>query len=894
MAALEEAQKLLLPPPPILEPSVSFEGRVVDGYISGALLCLDINGDYQCQENEPQTKTDSEGKYSLSVKKSLVPEAGERLRILSIGGYDVTAKKSIEAPMSVALEVGDSKLSYEAELTPITSITDLLNEENNEELSDTKQEVAEFFEVEKEEVDEDPVEKFEEEQKPDLFYQAIKIIKLVDLLFAKTGLAKTQANYKLVYASIIAQLSQGVTFDDISSIDINGTSYDIAEEFDVIDSKIKEITTPPEEGDSRVSQSGEELAGSETNYKNSDSKEQKALEALSAEVIKAANDSLEMVTTDLFLPKKGKYRTKFSWDISDTTYLSEKGKVTRPEYGVGDVNIIITATTKKGKGSGYSQSFEVTIKAKELADDSKIIELDSSWLTFDIIKAANASKKQISSPLELVRQGKYGSVIRWSSDTPISISATGLVTRQAEATDVVLTATIESNSEKQGKIFYLQVIPSSTTDEFLLEQAVGALDVDDMLFFNANAGAITTPLWLISNWIYGTSIAWTSSNEAVISSSGQVNRPTADTEVTLTASISLNGLSKTKSFQLTVKGDSGADTVQADYELLTFESFRLANLAESAIASNLNLYTKGHEGSEIVWTSSNENYITTSGSVVRPTSEVGDVVVVLTATISSNSSEKQKQFSLKVLSEMSAQESALDQDFDMLVFDLFKGDNLAANTILHNLKLPTQGIYGSKIEWDSSNFSVITHRGYVRRPDTDTEVSLTAVVFSADETSQKEKTFSLVVKGKEALDTIAQYAQSVLNKEGKSAEYKLRYLGQLYTIKLKSNLVLNDSDLYGQSEPLKIHLDMEGKSYPQAIQLAQNYFNKNIKIEFYKASDTSKLLYTSDALLLNKKNFQASIEEFGYVHKAALLPPAPDDDPDKDYGLEKPPRILQF
>ena len=50
--------------------SVSIAGAVIDGYIEGAVVCLDVNGNGTCDAAEPQTVTDSNGKYSISYSDS--------------------------------------------------------------------------------------------------------------------------------------------------------------------------------------------------------------------------------------------------------------------------------------------------------------------------------------------------------------------------------------------------------------------------------------------------------------------------------------------------------------------------------------------------------------------------------------------------------------------------------------------------------------------------------------------------------------------------------------------------------------------------------------------------------------------------------------------------------
>jgi hypothetical protein len=49
----------------------SISGVVLDGYIEGATVCLDLNANLQCDPNEPSAFTDKDGRYSLSYDGSL-------------------------------------------------------------------------------------------------------------------------------------------------------------------------------------------------------------------------------------------------------------------------------------------------------------------------------------------------------------------------------------------------------------------------------------------------------------------------------------------------------------------------------------------------------------------------------------------------------------------------------------------------------------------------------------------------------------------------------------------------------------------------------------------------------------------------------------------------------
>ena len=77
-----------------LEISVTdaFEGRVVDGPISGADVFIDTNGNNEQDEGEPSGKTDENGYFNIPL---LGISAGSGAKIISIGGKDTVTGKAL-------------------------------------------------------------------------------------------------------------------------------------------------------------------------------------------------------------------------------------------------------------------------------------------------------------------------------------------------------------------------------------------------------------------------------------------------------------------------------------------------------------------------------------------------------------------------------------------------------------------------------------------------------------------------------------------------------------------------------------------------------------------------------------------------------------------------------
>jgi uncharacterized protein YkwD len=142
--------------------------------------------------------------------------------------------------------------------------------------------------------------------------------------------------------------------------------------------------------------------------------------------------------------------------------------------------------------------------------------------------------------------------VTWSSSNARAINEYGVVTAGGAATDVVLTATASYGGVVRSKQFALRTAPYSG-DELVLENAYRALDIE---FLNTGdtLDSVTGRVFLPDS-VLGADVVWSSNSPTEISAStGMVNLPqgSAARAVTLTAVISYNWQSRTKSFTLTL------------------------------------------------------------------------------------------------------------------------------------------------------------------------------------------------------------------------------------------------------------------------------------------------------------------------------------------------------
>ena len=206
----------------------------------------------------------------------------------------------------------------------------------------------------------------------------------------------------------------------------------------------------------------------------------------------------------------------------------------------------------------YSKALSTDEVADEYLSDSiaakEVIEKDA---------AALSVPESTMVDLQLPATGNSGfTTIAWSSNNKDVIADDGTVTRpEDEAAVVTLTATITAGTESKDVTFTVSVPaadPSGDIEFYKDQLTLDAGFVGEDLTLPTASGAAA--------------VKWTSSNESVIENDGTVHRPDANTDVTLTATLMLDGTDNvTKEFKVTViaKGGNVATYVSNDPGLNT-------------------------------------------------------------------------------------------------------------------------------------------------------------------------------------------------------------------------------------------------------------------------------------------------------------------------------------
>jgi hypothetical protein len=165
------------PKEPMEAPVGAVKGSVVDGYINGATVCVDVNDNSVCESNEPRTITDINGKYNLDIS-SLTDAQRETVKIIVSGGIDAATGKSFTGIMKSSL-IPDLE---EININALTTIAALKTVKNVEALAKLK-EVAETVGITVDELKSDILKLNSRKA----FEQALKLQKAVENLGLALG-----------------------------------------------------------------------------------------------------------------------------------------------------------------------------------------------------------------------------------------------------------------------------------------------------------------------------------------------------------------------------------------------------------------------------------------------------------------------------------------------------------------------------------------------------------------------------------------------------------------------------------------------------------------------------------------------------------------------------------
>jgi hypothetical protein len=222
-----------------------------------------------------------------------------------------------------------------------------------------------------------------------------------------------------------------------------------------------------------------------------------------------------------------------------------------------NVDVTLTATvSKSGHESTQISSISVTVAQGAESDEQAVVDA-KDVLTYEVLllNTANSDKNNITKNINLSKKGLNKATIGWLSNNPTVISSTGIVSRPFTTTNttVTLTATISRGDVSNSSQFTFIVPGTQDSDEDAVAKGKIALTDSVILNGNADKDSILSDVYLPSI-VNNVNIIWDSTdNSTVNSTDGAVTRPEVDTEVTITAILTSNAITGTKTFLLTVK-----------------------------------------------------------------------------------------------------------------------------------------------------------------------------------------------------------------------------------------------------------------------------------------------------------------------------------------------------
>ncbi|GEM_PF-3559352 len=385
--------------------------------------------------------------------------------------------------------------------------------------------------------------------------------------------------------------------------------------------------------------------------------------------------------------------------------------------------------------------------------EQQLTEQDAA--NIDITYAEGNNSSNVTGNITLSDSGDNGSDITWTSTNSAYLDADGTVNRPVFGSGnqtVTLTATLVNGSSTVTKDFVFTILEIPPTDAEAIAQAKSALEIG--FSGTDNTDNVTQDIILATEGLNDTEISWLSDQTGYITNDGDVTQPAFSTggqTVTLTATISRNGVSDTKSYILTVKTVPPTDA-EAVAQVQSSLSINYQNTdSASSVTLDVGLITSGSYDTTISWETTNSSYITASGNVTRPEYLTEDQTVTLTATITKNSVQDTKDFVLTVTKLAITTSERILQDKASLKISYQNTDN--ESNVTQNVTLPTSGSNGTNISWITSNASYITTSGNVTRPiqpASNQTVTLTATISYGGVSDTK--VFTLIVTARPLTD----------------------------------------------------------------------------------------------------------------------------------------------
>ena len=171
--------------PVVVDTDVSLDGAAVDGYLNGATICLDINGDGLCTiATEPTTNTDANGDYTLTLTAA---QAASSASLLVYGGIDVDTNEWFGGRLKAVVEASGT-----VNITPLTTMVESVVQTGTS-TADAEQQVADALGLtDVAFVNSDPVALYI--SNPEVLAAALTVQKIVEVMATAAVTADSSVN----------------------------------------------------------------------------------------------------------------------------------------------------------------------------------------------------------------------------------------------------------------------------------------------------------------------------------------------------------------------------------------------------------------------------------------------------------------------------------------------------------------------------------------------------------------------------------------------------------------------------------------------------------------------------------------------------------------------------
>lgn len=237
------------------------------------------------------------------------------------------------------------------------------------------------------------------------------------------------------------------------------------------------------------------------------------------------------------------------WTSSNLDLLSHSGElISQPVSPEPNAELQLTAVLQL-EDVTETQTFNLIVKARELNEE----ELLSQFKSQLIIPNSN----ELREDAELITEDtSTGITVSWSSSDETVITSEGIITRpeylEADKT-ATMTATITLGEATEQKIIEVVVAAISASEQIILDKQLLTVEI------------IENSVELVSE-IGHSSVLWHSSDDLVISTSGVITTPEIDTNVKLTATLTLEQETVQKEFDLLITADSAEEPTEPEEE----------------------------------------------------------------------------------------------------------------------------------------------------------------------------------------------------------------------------------------------------------------------------------------------------------------------------------------